>query len=172
MIQIPTLTTDTLTLRAPRMDDLRAYAEFAASPRTEIIGGPFNEAQAFDQLGEILGHWQLRGFGRWMVADKTTDEPLGVVGLFHPADWPEPEVAWKVFDAAEGRGVAHEAAVAARGYAYDTLGWHRVVSCISPYNDRSIALAKRMGCTREEDFAHPEYGPLQVWRHLGPEDVA
>ena len=35
-----------------------------------------------------------------------TDAPLGVVGLMFPEGWPEPEIAWSLFDAAEGRGIA------------------------------------------------------------------
>ena len=171
MIEIPTLETERLRMRAPRLDDLDAYAAFRGSDRAVHLGGPYSRAQAFDQLGELLGHWQLRGFGRWMIADKETDAPLGVGGLMDPDDWPEPEIAWTVFGHAEGKGIAYEAALATRAYAYDTLGWTRVVSCISPDNTRSLALARRMGAVHESDYQHETIGTLQVWRHLGPEEL-
>ena len=131
--------------------------------------GPYSPVQAFDQLGEIIGHWHLRGYGRFMVADKATDTPLGVIGPFFPPDWPEPEIAWSVFAAAEGRGIALEAARAARAFAYDTLGWTTAISMITDGNDRSSKLAERMGCVREADYVHPEIGAMQVWRHPAPE---
>ena len=171
-LHIPTLETERFRLRVPVASDLPAYTDFCASPRASHVGGPFNAWQAHERLAAIVGHWQLHGFGRWLVADRTTDEPLGVVGLMHPPDWPEPEIAWSLFDAAEGRGVAFEAAMCARSYAYATLGWPRVISCVAPTNTRSIALARRMGAVHESDFDHPEIGPLQVWRHLSPKELA
>ncbi len=169
---IPVLQTERLTLRAPRWDDFDAYAAFRASDRAKLLGGPYTRAQAFDQLAEIIGHWTLRGFGRWMVADRETDQPLGIVGLFYPEDWPEPEIAWSVFEAGEGRGIAYEAAMASRAYAYDTLGWTTAVSLIDPSNTRSVSLARRMGCMDGETYDHPTYGTLHVWRHPAPGDCA
>jgi ribosomal-protein-alanine N-acetyltransferase len=120
----------------------------------------------------IVGQWQLRGYGRWMVADRDTDAPLGVVGIYHPADWPEAEIGWSIYEAGEGKGFAHEAAVATRDFAYRVLGWSRIVSLIMPDNDRSVRLAERMGCTKETEFRHPKFGLLDIWRHLSPEVTA
>lgn len=171
-LHIPTVETETLRLRCPRMEDFEAYAAFRASDRAIHVGGPNTRAQAFDKLCEIVGHWHLRGYGRWIVADKITDEPLGIVGPLFPDDWPEPEIAWSVFEAAEGRGVAFEAARAALDYAYDTLGWTTAISCATPDNIRSQTLAKRLGATREDDFTTVDGLHLQVWRHAAPETNA
>lgn len=169
MINIPEFDVGRLRYRAPRSGDFDAYAAFRTSERSVGVGGPYTRAQAFDSLCEIVGHWHLRGYGRWMIADRKTDAPLGIVGIFFPEDWPEPEIAWSVFEQAEGRGIALEAAKVARRYAYDTLGFSTLISCTMPDNARSIALAKRMGATYECDFPHPKIGPLNVWRHLAPE---
>lgn len=171
-LHIPTLETERLILRAPRPSDFDAYAAFCASPRSAGVGGPFTRGHAFRRLAAMTGHWHLRGYGCWMAADKTDDAPLGTVGLYYPEDWPEPEIAWLVFDKAEGKGIALEAALASRTYAYNVLGWETAISCTDPDNDRSIALAQRMGAMREADFDHPEYGPLLVWRHLSPDQIA
>lgn len=166
---IPTLIAGQVRLRAPLASDLAAYAAFCASPRAAGVGGPFPQGDAWHMLAAIAGQWVLRGYGRWIVADGETDAPLGVVGLHHPEDWPEPELAWTVFDGAEGRGVAHQAALAARAYAYDTLGWTTLMSCVPAENSRSAALAQRLGAVREGVFEHAEYGPLPIWRHPSPE---
>jgi ribosomal-protein-alanine N-acetyltransferase len=170
LVTIPTLTTERLVLRAPRLADLPAYIAFRTDPqRTDGLGGPLSEPECFDQLTDAIGMWLLRGFGRFIVADKQTDQPLGIVGPYHPLDWPEPEIAWSVFAEAEGRGIAYEAALASRAWAYQVLGWRTAISMIAPSNTRSAALARRMGCTRDADYPHPEYGPMQVWRHPGPD---
>lgn len=169
---IPELQTERLKLRAPAMGDFEAYAEFRGSDRAKFVGGPYSRAQAFDQLAELIGHWALRGYGRWMVADKRTDQPLGVVGLFYPDDWPEPEIAWSVFEAGEGKGIAYEAAIASRAYAYDTLGWTTAISCIDTANARSVALGQRLGAVYEGDFDHPTLGAMNIWRHPAPEHAS
>jgi len=169
---IPTLRTERLTLRAPQASDLAAYTAFCTSPRSVGVGGPYSDVDAFPRLCGLIGHWHLRGYGRWMLADPDTDEPLGVVGLMFPVGWPEPEIAWSLFEVAEGRGLAFEAAHTARAYAYDTLGWSTVISCVRPDNTRSLALAKRMGATFEAIHTHPDLGDLHIWRHPAPQEVA
>lgn len=171
MTPIPTIETENLRLRCPEMRDFDAFAAFRMdAARTAGVGGPCTRAQAFDKLGEIIGHWHLRGYGRWMVADKVTDEPLGVVGPFYPDDWPEPEIAWSVFANAEGRGVAFEAAQAALRFAFETLDWDTAISCVEPANTRSHALAKRLGAVKEADFTTVDGLHLNVYRH--PKEAA
>jgi len=171
ILDIPTLETERLILRAPVWADFDDYAAFRASPRAASVGGPFPRAAAFDHLCGIAGHWQLRGYGRWIVADKSTDAPLGLVGLYYPEGWPEPEIGWSVFDAAEGKGIAFEAALATRSYAYETLGWSTVISLIGTANRRSIALAKRMDARLDGTFRHDIYGDMLIYRHPTPQEL-
>lgn len=167
-LTIPTLETERLRLRAPKPSDFEAYAAFCASARAAGVGGPFSREDAFRSFCALTGHWSVRGYGRWMVADRATDAPLGVVGLYCPEGWPEPELAWSVFEAAEGKGVAREAAGRARRFAYETLGWTTAISCTARDNLRSQALARRMGAVEDGVFVEPSGWELIVWRHPGP----
>jgi RimJ/RimL family protein N-acetyltransferase len=168
-ISIPTFEEGRLRYRAPRWDDFEAYAEFRGSDRARGVGGPHSRGSSFVSFAEILGHWHLRGYGRWLIADRETDAPLGVVGLMYPEDWPEPEIAWSVFADAEGKGFASEAARFTRRYAYNVLGWTTLISCTLIGNTQSEVLAERLEATYGRDFDHPNFGTLKVWRHLGPE---
>lgn len=169
---IPEIETPRLRLRAPRMADFDAFAAFGESERSKGVGGPYSRTQSFQRLTALAGHWLIRGYGRWIVADRDTDAALGLVGPFFPEGWPEPEIAWTVFDGAEGRGIAFEAAQAARAFAYGTLGWTTAVSCTDPDNHRSIALARRMGCTQDGTWHHPDGFDLLIWRHPSPAALA
>lgn len=169
---IPRLETERFILRGYRPEDAAPYAAFYASDRARFVGGPMTAELACRGLMAYAGHWHLRGYGRWMVEDKATGETLGNVGLWFPDGWPEPEIGWTLFDGAEGRGVAHETALAARAYAYDTLGWTTAISLIAPENAPSLRLAERLGATRDGSFEHERYGVMQVWRHPGPREVA
>lgn len=162
---IPTITTERLTMRAPRASDIDVYADFRASSQMEHLGGTQTREQAWHNLTGLAGQWLLRGYGRWMVTVTGDDTPVGVVGLYHPDAWSEAEIGWSLFPGAEGRGIAYEAALASRRYAYGTLGWTTVISHIAPGNTRSEALARRLGCTPGSSFSHPDYGVLTIWRH-------
>jgi ribosomal-protein-alanine N-acetyltransferase len=168
---IPTLTTERLTLRAPRLSDFEAHVAFKTSDRAAFVGGKTTAAEAWHHLCALIGQWQLRGYGRWMVTETATDRPMGVVGIHHPLDWPEAEIGWTVYAEGEGKGYACEAAKAARSYAYDTLGWSTIASFVNPDNARSVALAKRLGCRPDGIHQHELYGPLHIWRHPSPTEI-
>lgn len=167
-LPIPVITTERLVLRGPRAEDHAAYASFAASDRSRFVGGPYDEMDAWKNLSAAAGQWVLRGYGRWILTEKGDDTAIGIVGLHHPLEWPEPEIAWTVFEAGEGKGYAAEAAQAARFYAYEVLGWTTAVSMIDPENTRSVSLGRKMGARPDGFFDHPTFGRLHVWRHPGP----
>ena len=171
MTSIPTLTTERLILRAPQPKDVPAFATFYASDAASFVGGPLDAAQTWRYLAEVIGHWAMRGYGRWIVTLKDEDEAIGLVGLHNPLDWPEPEVGWYVWSG-NGKGYASEAGRAARDHAYRTLGWSTIVSMIAPGNDPSIRVAEAMGARREDDYTHPRFGTLTVYRHPAPEALA
>lgn len=165
---IPRLQTERLILREYRQDDFDAFAAFYETPRSRFIGGPLPRELAWRGLATHLGHWALRGFGFWAVEERATGTFCGHVGLWHPEGWPEPEVGWVLMGHAEGRGLALEAALAARDYAYQHLNWPTAISLIDPGNTRSLRLAQRMGCWHEGDFTHVRLGQMQIWRHPNP----
>ena len=144
-VDIPTLTTERLTLRAQRPDDFDAYAAFYGSERSWGMGGPLERPQAWRAFAAELGHWQMRGYGFWAVDVTETGETVGQVGFWHPEGWSEVEIGWAMFAGSEGKGYAYEAAKAVRDWGLDTLGLTALVSYIDPPNTRSVRLAERLG---------------------------
>ncbi len=169
LADIPVIETERLRLRAPAATDFEGFVAFRMSDRAHTVGGPFTRSEAYLQFGELFGHWVLRGFGRWIVTERGSDSAIGLVGLWHPEGWPEPEIAWSLFEGAGGRGYATEAALAARDHAYGALGWPTAISLILDGNEPSFALARRMGAAYEAPFDHPALGRMQIWRHPAPE---
>lgn len=160
---IPRLETERLVLRGPQPGDFEVFAEFAGSARAEHIGGAIEPPQAWRAFGHLVGHWALRGYGMFIL---TLDgHPIGMAGAWNPVGWPEPEIGWSIWDpAAEGKGFAREAALAARGWAYDALGWTTAISLIAPANDRSATLARRLGAMPERE-AEVMGKTAIIWRH-------
>ena len=166
---IPTIETERLILRPNREADFEPYAAFFETERAVMRGGKKTRPEAWIQFAAEIGHWSLRGYGFWAVEEKATGLYCGQVGLWNPDGWAEPEVGWMMTPEAEGRSIAYEAAVRARAYAYDTLGWTRAASCISIGNDRSIRLAERLGATFDRVFPREGKQDQVVYLHPSPE---
>ena len=170
-ITAPTLKTERLTLRALGPKDLEPLTQFYGSERSKFVGGVVGAEQSWRVLAGEIGHWTLRGYGRWAV-DDANGTPVGLVGLWNPHGWPEPEIGWDLWNGQEGKGYATEAATAARNYAYGTLGWTTAISLIAPENAGSKGVATRLGATYESHFDHERFGHVEIWRHPGPADLA
>ncbi len=166
---IPVLHTERLTLRGPEARDYPAFRDFFASDRSIHTGGPKDAKSAWILFAAELGHWHLHGFGMWTVEHE--GQPIGLVGCWYPDQWPEKEIGWLIWETHEGKGYAFEAAQAARTHCYGPFGWDTAVSYIHRENTRSIALAERLGCTRDEAAVHPNPDAL-VFRHPAPKELA
>lgn len=166
---IPVIDTPRLRLRGPRLEDFEPSAAFMASDRSRHVGGPVGRTLAWRGFCHLTGHWVHRGYSMFIIADRQTDAVLGMAGPWFPEGWPEPEIGWSLWDPkAEGKGLAFEAAMAARQFAYDQLGWTTAISLIVDGNDRSAALATRMGAVHESEFTHEAFGKSRIFRHPAP----
>ncbi|MEM9343255.1 MAG: GNAT family N-acetyltransferase [Pseudomonadota bacterium] len=166
----PVIQTARLTLRAPRIDDYPVWEAFYASDRARFIGGPGTPRDAWRAYGHIVGMWALCGCGSFVIAD-ASDAPRGMAGPWVPPYYREKEIGWTIWsDDAEGRGIAFEAATAARRFAYAELGWTTAVSYIDDGNDRSVALADRLGARRDDSAWTPK-DDARTYRHPRPEVV-
>lgn len=161
--QIPVLETARTRLRSPGLADLDAWVAVLCGPATEYLGGPFTRDEAFAEFATSTGLWLLRGHGLWTVEDRGTGAVLGFVLIgFEPGDL-EPELGYLFLPEAQGRGLAREAAAAARAHALDVLRLPALVSYVAQGNTRSDALARALGA--RPDGLHQD---CTVWRHHPP----
>lgn len=153
MTPAPTLTTRNLTLRGPEKADLAPFTQLVtASPRMAALGGNGTEMDAWRGFVSGIGHWHWHGYGFFIVCDRATGTALGRVGILNHVAWPQPELAWHVFDGAEGRSIAYEGAVAVRDWYGKTHDATPLISLIAAENTRSRALATRLGATAGEQI--------------------
>ena len=166
---IPTLSTPRLTLRPPASRDAERFVGFFSSDRAAAFDMRMPRAEAWRLYATALGHWTLRGFGMWTVTRAGDDTAMGMVGCLRMDDWPENEIAWFLWDGAEGQGYATEAARTARTCAYDRFGWTTAVSYVGAGNTRSLRVAERLGAVADPGAPHPNGdAPTLVMRHPGP----
>lgn len=157
----PTLTTERLILRPPTQDDFDGFAAMSQEADTmRFIGGVQPRDAAWRIMSTLAGAWALLGYSMFSVLRRDTGEWIGRLGPWRPGGeqggWPGPEVGWGLKRAAAGQGFAYEGACAAIDWAFDHLGWERVIHCIDKANAPSIKLALRLGSTLErEDVSLP-----------------
>ena len=162
----PILETERLSLRGPMKCDLPELTRFmTTSPRMQSMGETVSEEQAWFGFMIGIGHWHWHGFGFFTVTLQGQSLPLGRVGLLKHSNWPSVELAWHLFEGAEGKGYATEAAIAVRSWAYQMHGFKQLVSYIDCSNHRSQAVARRLGATTDGTRADHE-PKAEVWVHL------
>lgn len=166
-LNIPVIETRRLVLRGPEAEDYPNFKATFSSYRARFMGGPLNAYETWMLYAAEIGHWQIRGYGMWMIHDKATDATLGMAGGWKPAKWPEAEIAWIIWPDMAGQGYALEATHAARAYLYGTLGWPGAVSYLDPKNLDSIRLAERLGAKKDPEAASVD-GNDVVYRHPAP----
>lgn len=166
----PRLETQRLILRGPEMPDVEPFIAFSADEeRSKGFGYIPQRDEAWRWFALNIGHWHIHGYGYLTIEDKETGKPAGICGIWNPEGWPEPEIGWVVFEGFEGKGVAFEAALAVRQWAYAELGFTTLTSNIVPENTRSIALAERLGATFEREYENVQMGRDFLYRHPAPE---
>lgn len=145
---IPTIETERLLLREPRGEDFPVYRDFFANAEaSHFYGGPLPADRAWRMLATDIGHWRLRGYGRWAVVVKETGDMVGGCGLWWPEAYPRSELTWWIVPAARRQGYALEASRAAVAFGYETLGWDLVETHMNDDNEAARKLVEALGGT-------------------------
>src|SRR6185436_1930364 len=157
-MKIPTLTAERFTLRAFREDDVPALTALHADPEVMRYLRPNGTIEtsprlAWDYIAGQMGHWLMKGYGKWAMADRQTDELVGRVGYFDPPyEWPGLELGWTISRSLWGKGYASEAARLALDWGFETMDTDEIISAIHPKNERSMRVAERLGQKHVRDF--------------------
>lgn len=152
-------------MRRWRPEDRRPFAEMNADARVmEFFPGVLDRQDSDALAARAAAHLAEQGWGLWALEVAESEDRgrfAGFAGLAVPS-WeaaftPCVEIGWRLARWAWGRGYASEAARAALQVAFVDLGLDEVVSFTAVQNERSQAVMRRIGMTRdiEGDFDYP-----------------
>ena len=168
--------TERLLLRPHQAEDFETcYAMWQDPAVVKYISGtPSPEAEAWSRFLGYFGHWQVMGYGLFVLIEKSSGRFMGNVGFsdfrrgLGPDFDPFHEAAWVLATAAHGKGYAREAMVAAQSWLDEKFSPAKTVCIISPENIPSINLAKRLGFHATRDATYNEK-PVRLFERLRPE---
>jgi len=146
MKQTITVQTERLLLRQPQAEDFDTYAVFFRDAEaSHFYNGPLSEDGAWRVLASDLGHWEMRGYGRWSIVDRNSGVMVGSCGLWWPGGYPRSELTWWILPSARRKGFALEASRAAIRFGYDTLAWDLVETHMNDENEAARGLVQKLG---------------------------
>jgi RimJ/RimL family protein N-acetyltransferase len=103
-------------------------------------------------MARYMGHWQVRGFGLWVVVERSTQHLIGHLGFLDPEGGRGFELGWALARHAWGKGYALEGTRAAIHHAFTILNRDHIACAIRPENTRSTRLVERLGGKLEHEI--------------------
>ena len=181
-LEPPILENELVRVRPLRDEDAPLYATaFRDDPQLGALAGfetDPDEAALRRRVPQIAEHARLGSGVQLAIASPDDDRFLGDL-ILHHVDWrrQEAEVGFWLAPAARGAGRATTAVRLLLGWALRETALHRVVMRTLPENAPTLALAERLGFTREglvRDYAL-ERGrrvSLEQWALLATDPAA
>lgn len=153
MSALPTLTTARLHLRPFTLADAPAVEHLAGDPAvadtTLNIPHPYPPGGGGIWIATHRERAELGDQFTWAIADASTDQLYGAIGLVVTARHQRGELGYWLGVPYWGRGYTAEAAAAVRDYAFTTLNLYRIVAQHFARNPASGRVMQKIGMTYE-----------------------
>jgi len=122
------------------------------------LGGVKDDGWSAEYLARNLRHWELYGFGIWILREQQSAEVIGRAVLRHLVveGVDEIEVGYALFPAFWGRGLATEVTAACLGLARERLRVPGIVAITAPANIASQRVLIKNGLTYDRDVMHDD----------------
>lgn len=142
--------TERIFLRPFCIDDIERFSKICANPNVMRYigdGRPVSRDIIADKILEWIELYQQQHYGLMALVIKEKNELIGFCGLIHQTVDGENyiELGYRLDEPYWEKGIATEAAVAVRDYAFNELDIPMLISIIHHHNDASKRVAKKVG---------------------------
>ena len=149
----PTLETERLLLRPFRLEDAPVVHRLASAREiaemTLTIPHPYPDGAAEGWISRHAASFERGEAVDFAIVVRDDDTLVGAVGLGLQPEHDRAELGYWIGVPYWGRGYATEAAAAVLGYAFGTLGLHRVFAFHYAKNAASGRVLQKIGMTHE-----------------------
>lgn len=147
------IVTERLILRPQTLTDFDVWFPMYADPQIfHLTQSPgFTPEEAWNRILRNIGHWSAFGYGIFSIFQKSDGAFLGETGLanFHRGVDENfdicAEASWVISRAAQGQGIAKEAADAAHQWFINEFSPSKTVCLIAKHHAASIRVAEHVG---------------------------
>jgi RimJ/RimL family protein N-acetyltransferase len=145
-VLVPTFETERLVLRGWHESDFAPLAAFYADdPDAVFVGGPRRGSDVVLWFMARFGQWAMRGYGSFVIMERSSGTWLGWCGVNHYVDMSEPIVQWALAAPYRGKGYMTEAGQPALDFLFKASTSGALLTTIHPANAASQRLARRLG---------------------------
>jgi RimJ/RimL family protein N-acetyltransferase len=141
--------TERLVLRRISIEDAPFIMELVNVPAfIQFIGdkGVRTLDDARDYILKVpVDSYERYGFGLYLCELKDGKAPIGTCGLIKRDSLEDVDIGFAFLPRFWGKGYCYEAAAAVLAMGKTALGLDRIVAIVSPDNDRSIRVLKKLG---------------------------
>ena len=132
------------------MADIEPFAKICANPNVMRYigdGKPISRDIIAEKIAEWIQLYEQHQYGLMALVFKETNQLIGFCGLVHQTvdDVEYIELGYRLDETYWGKGIATEAAVAVRDYAFNVLEIPMLISIIHHQNQASKGVAKKIG---------------------------
>jgi ribosomal-protein-alanine N-acetyltransferase len=146
------IVTDRLLMRPFNDDDIEPFSQICANPKVmRYIGNgkPLNKEEVRTAVTNWIDLYEKQGYGLLALTLKENNQLIGFCGLLHQTVDEENfiELGYRLDEPFWGKGIATEAALAIKKYAFDQLQISTLISIINHKNEASKKVALKIGMT-------------------------
>lgn len=169
-MNVPTdiIVTPRLRLRSPDPSDWQLLHDYvlsdAAVMQRALSGQPMSQARSKEFIARTFDH-EASGKGFAVLIERATEQVIGFAGLL-PCDvlgGPDYEIGFVLRRSAWGRGYATEIGRGQLEYGFRAFALRRLLAQVSPQNNASITVLKKIGMKFYSTVRNSERGDRQVY---------
>ena len=153
------LTDGTVCLRYRRVSDLDAICAASYDPETRrwLTDPPMDDEARAASMARTAEAFRGGRSAPLVIADRTANQPIGLINVQFRDDQVA-TIAYSVFSAHRGKGVAPRAVRLAVDWAFTDLGLSELLLEIDPENLASVRVAQKCGFAPAGRGLDPEQG--------------
>jgi RimJ/RimL family protein N-acetyltransferase len=152
------LETPRLLIRKKVLSDAPFFFELNSDPLVTRYTGDtaFKNIQEAEEIVQyVISQYDQYGYGRWLMIDKETKNPIGWCGLKYLEESGETDLGYRLVQKYWKKGFATEASMACLAYGFNVLNLERIIGRSVKENMDSIRVLQKTGMTFcKEEMCH------------------
>ncbi|GLS90449.1 acetyltransferase [Psychromonas marina] len=150
--------TPRLILRPVAVTDFEVSYQLFSDPDVMrfSLNGPYSKQKTIEFIANCIKQTEQNRPSLLAVLDKETELLIGYCGFYMQTinGIEEVELGYRLLKSQWGKGLATEAAIAMKEYAFQEMGLTRLISIIDKDNIGSVRVAEKVGLTIEKELLY------------------